>query len=337
MEFSDKYYSMKNSLVSVIVPVFNVAPYLKEALESIINQTYRKLEIIVINDGSTDGSREICDKYAEQDSRIHVIHQENRGLSVARNTGLDQSTGEVIAFLDPDDAFCPNMIEKLLEAMIEYQADIIVCSFSLHEVSGKMNKEATEKPEYWLCDQKEALRSIYHGKIDTAAWNRLYKKSIWDEIRFPEGRVYEGTYTVFDIFSRADRVVITNEKLVMHRIRSGSICRTVSLKNIGDAVYSRNHYISFIEQHVPDIFSQSELQSAIQNKVASMIVQYLQCFIRNAPLKKERSKVRTLVKNEKSNLCYCNHVIRTGYYAALFLPRICLILYLAYQTLRKKA
>ena len=94
----------------MIIPVYNVRPYIEEALDSVIGQTYRKLEIIIIDDGSTDGSGEICDRYAEQDCRIKVYHQENKGLSAARNTGLDASTGSVIAFLDPDDAFAPDMI-----------------------------------------------------------------------------------------------------------------------------------------------------------------------------------------------------------------------------------
>ena len=114
-------------LVSVIIPVYNVAPYLEEALESVINQSYNNLEILVIDDGSTDGSEIICEEYAARDKRIRVIYQVNGGLSDARNTGLDLAAGEYIAFLDSDDAYRSNMIEVMLRAVMRYQADIIIC------------------------------------------------------------------------------------------------------------------------------------------------------------------------------------------------------------------
>ena len=119
-------------LVSVIIPVYNVAPYLEEALESVINQSYNNLEILVIDDGSTDGSEIICEEYAARDKRIRVIHQVNGGLSDARNTGLDLAAGEYIAFLDPDDAYRPDMIAVMLGALLRNQADISICSYSTY-------------------------------------------------------------------------------------------------------------------------------------------------------------------------------------------------------------
>ena len=104
-----------NTLISVIIPVYNVRQYLKEALDSVLNQTYRCLDIIIVDDGSTDGSGKICDDYAKKDSRIRVVHQENMGLSAARNTGLDIMYGELVSFLDPDDAFRPHMLFRHLK------------------------------------------------------------------------------------------------------------------------------------------------------------------------------------------------------------------------------
>ena len=113
-------------MVSVIIPVYNVLPYIKESIESVINQTYKDLEIIIVDDGSDDGSELVCDIY-KKDPRVKVVHQKNQGLSGARNTGLDISTGDYIAFLDSDDAFYPEMIQTMLEGIEKSKADIVVC------------------------------------------------------------------------------------------------------------------------------------------------------------------------------------------------------------------
>ena len=115
-------------LVSVIVPVYNVLPYLRESLDSVINQTYKDLEIIIVDDGSTDGSDAVCEEYAK-DSRVKVIHQKNHGLSAARNVGLDIARGDYIAFLDSDDVYLPDMIQTMVEGIQKSQADVVVCGF----------------------------------------------------------------------------------------------------------------------------------------------------------------------------------------------------------------
>ncbi len=125
-------------LVSIIIPVYNVAPYLVEALESAIHQTYKNLEIIIIDDGSTDGSETICDEYARKDHRVRVIHQDNKGLSAARNIGLGIMTGDAVAFLDSDDALEFDYVEKLVEAMNREDADIVICRFTIHNTVEKM-------------------------------------------------------------------------------------------------------------------------------------------------------------------------------------------------------
>ena len=126
-------------LVSVIVPVYNVSPYLREALDSVINQTYKELEIIIVDDGSTDGSASIYEEYAASDPRIKLIHQANKGLSGARNTGLEHATGEFVSFIDSDDSISPMFIESLVNAMVSTSADVSICRFSAFETSGKMD------------------------------------------------------------------------------------------------------------------------------------------------------------------------------------------------------
>ena len=133
-------------LVSVIIPVYNVRPYLNEALDSVLDQSYENLEIIIIDDGSTDGSSELCDEYGKKDARICVIHQDNRGLSAARNAGLDHMTGDLVAFLDSDDAYDPEYILTMLSAMYPQNAafsepvDVVVCKYTVHYSTGEMKQ-----------------------------------------------------------------------------------------------------------------------------------------------------------------------------------------------------
>ena len=131
--------------VSVIIPVYNVRPFLEEALDSVLNQTYKNLEIIIIDDGSTDGSGEICDEYAGRDNRIQVIHQDNGGLSAARNAGLDVMTGDLVAFLDPDDAYVDSFIETLVNAMAAEDVDLVICGCTVHYTTGPLSYPGSGK------------------------------------------------------------------------------------------------------------------------------------------------------------------------------------------------
>ena len=149
---------MMEPLVSVIIPIYNVRPYLCEALDSVLRQTYRNLEILIIDDGSDDGSEEICDEYGKKDSRITVIHQKNRGLSAARNVGLNRMRGDYIAFLDPDDAFHPDMIRCLMEALQRNEAEIAVCGiircYTLHRMERKRGSAGGEYLQEEVLEKK---------------------------------------------------------------------------------------------------------------------------------------------------------------------------------------
>lgn len=150
----------KQKLISVIIPVYNVKLYLAESIESVIHQTLPCLEILLIDDGSTDGSGEICDRYSKVDQRIKVIHQKNRGLSAARNVGLNACKGEFVAFLDLDDVFCKNALSKMYNAMLMTDGDIIECKYVVRRENGKIDidknqrrgpgKTNSQKKELWL-------------------------------------------------------------------------------------------------------------------------------------------------------------------------------------------
>lgn len=246
-------------LVSVIVPVYNVRPFLREALDSLVGQTYRNLEILVIDDGSTDGSAAVCDEYGDKDPRIVVIHQENRGLSGARNTGLDRMTGQIVAFLDPDDAFCPDMIRTMVEAMEQENADMAICGFSAfcteERMDGKRAQFSFTIRRRAVLDRQEALATLIKGEINTTVWEKVYRRRIWETLRFPEGHVYEDIRTLYLATDCAERIVTIPSHLVRYRKREGSITKTDSPENIQDWILARDYVDQFVHDRIPELFT----------------------------------------------------------------------------------
>lgn len=248
-------------LVSIIVPVYQVKDYIGECVESLIRQTYTNLEILLVDDGSMDGSGAICDEYASKDNRIRVIHQENQGLSAARNAGLDRAAGEYVAFVDSDDAVLPDFIEVLYELAERYQADIAACAYERGEIGatgiqikndihvsnqfGDKNDDGVAGRDDYskyggsvaeVCMTSEQMLRQWHGrykKWETIACNKLYRKQILDgsdgsrAIRFPIGRRHEDVLTSHLIVANAERIVLTKRKLYLYRIRENSITNQV--------------------------------------------------------------------------------------------------------------
>lgn len=254
----------RGMLVSVIVPVFNVEPYLAEALDSVIRQTYTNLEIIVIDDGSTDGSGRICDEYAGKDRRIRVIHQENRGLSAARNAGLDVMKGEAVSFLDSDDAYYPEFIETMMTAMIRENAEIVTCRWTTHRTAGRLNETGNEKPRpsigQGIYSRTDVLRALADGKASHVMWNKLYLRKLWDGIRFPEGYVYEDIVVTYQLIDRCKKIYVLDRPLYMYRKRPGSINDIKSFKNITDYFFARSQFEQFIQTNIPEIFTEEQLK-----------------------------------------------------------------------------
>ena len=211
-------------LVSVIVPVYNVLPYLRESLDSVINQTYKDLEIIIVDDGSTDGSDAVCEEYAK-DSRVKVIHQKNHGLSAARNVGLDIARGDYIAFLDSDDVYLPDMIQTMVEGIQKSQADVIVCEFIRVYSKKNITKKKIKKIHGLIITDEETISrddaiKLVTNKLRPCVWNKLYKKEVWNELRFPVGRVFEDTWIIPPMFEKFERIHFIPQTLIIYRQRS---------------------------------------------------------------------------------------------------------------------
>lgn len=187
---------MRTPLISVIIPVYNVVKYLRRCLDSVIAQTYQNLEIICVDDGSIDDSGKICDQYTVRDARIKVIHQENQGLSAARNRGLDAAEGEYIAFVDSDDYILEDMYKKMLDKLLNYNVDLCVCQWQYEFSDGRqvVKKKNIDPTIYGCKTSLEFARFLYRGNYENgvvvAAWNKLYRRALLDKIRF-EGRIHE--------------------------------------------------------------------------------------------------------------------------------------------------
>ena len=310
-------------MISVVIPVYNVAPYLREALDSVIQQTYHQLEIIVVDDGSTDGSEIICEEY-RSDSRIQIIHQENRGLSSARNAGLDRATGEYIAFLDSDDAFHPDFIRLMLEAI--EGVDVAVCQYEVHQL--KMNTRCWIEPraKKGFYNRAEALRALVDGKINVSVWNKLYRKDLWNEIRFPEGHNYEDIDTTFRIFDQCRKLNFVDYPLYLHRKHPGSITETISRKNIEDRNLAMEHVETFVTANIPEVFNDKHLNKTRQSRLRGMLMSYVKGYVNVAEIKAVCKRV---------NPHNCKFKIKVVCWLIRFYPRLLKILYPMYKSLRK--
>ena len=211
-------------LISVIVPIYNVEEFLPQCVESIINQTYTNLEIILVDDGATDASGIICDKYAKIDNRIKVVHKSNGGLSDARNAGIDVAQGEFIAFVDSDDYIDENMYELMFKAQSEYDADIVRVDYRM--VGGnKYKKHSPHYPKRAISVHQgfEPLKMLLLDEFHLSAWDKLFRKSYISNTRFVKGMLNEDVRFLLDLLKHEGRVVEIQYVCYNYRVRPGSI------------------------------------------------------------------------------------------------------------------
>ena len=195
---------MHRPLVSIIVPVYEVEEYLDKCVQSLLSQTMRDIEIILVDDGSPDNCGRMCDGYAEADPRVRVIHKKNGGLSDARNHGIDAARADLIAFIDSDDYVDKDMIETLYDALVKADADVSVCGFYQHYTE----KVTVTEDRIGRCaaDTFDAVR-LELTEVPVSAVNKIYKKKLFDEVRFPVGKLYEDAHTTVPVIMRAKKVV----------------------------------------------------------------------------------------------------------------------------------
>lgn len=213
-----------NRMVSVIIPAYNVEQYVERCVYSVTKQTYRNLEIILVDDGSTDCTGIICDKLAKKDNRISVIHKTNGGLSDARNAGIDVSRGEYISFVDSDDYIASDMLEHMMNAMCETDISMVVVGF--WKQSGDAREYCGPNTER-VVSSEEALKDIYIGhEIYPASWNKLYRRALFNNNRFAVGMINEDSEIITKLLMECNRVALVSKPLYIYMIREGSITQS---------------------------------------------------------------------------------------------------------------
>lgn len=261
-------------MISVIVPVYKVEPYLRQCIDSILAQTYTDFELILVDDGSPDNCGAICDEYAKHDDRIRVIHQENGGLSAARNTGIDAARGEYLTFIDSDDWITETYLERLYILLNESNADISVCGMlSFMDGSEPESDLAAVDRNLKIMTGRAACLSIYSmdGVVPIMAWGKLYSRELFDGIRYPVGRIHEDDATTPKLLYRAPKVSVSSDPLYRYRQRKESIMHEKFTERRFDVIYAVDSCISFFEK-AGDSELQHQAERAQQVMLAKLAV-----------------------------------------------------------------
>lgn len=240
---------MEQPKISVIVPIYNVENYLTDCVNSILQQTYQNLEIILVDDGSTDHCPEMCDEFAKKDSRIVVIHKKNGGVSDARNAGLDRVSGEYIGFVDGDDYLSQDMYQVLLDKILDTDADMAICNFLFVDEHHKAIPEKNVLPirdESLTSDQFIEDYIGAYGWYYVIPWNKLYKKKIFEQIRYPYGKRYEDVFLIHHIVYRCRLITTVEECLYYYVQRPESFIHdqrfSIKSMDLGEALIDQYHF-----------------------------------------------------------------------------------------------
>lgn len=275
---------MMDDLISVIIPIYKVEQFLPRCLDSVLAQTYQNLEIILIDDGSTDNCGKICDDYAEKDKRITVIHKENGGLSSARNAGLDIATGEYITFIDSDDFINHKMIERLADTMTECCADVVICNHKKvfeKDCVDESEDIAASKPNIYgyydvisLYDLKSVVPAI-------SACGKLYKKKCFSNIRYPLNRLFEDLATTYKIMFASEKIAYIDEQLYYYLQRNGSIMNGKTPPTV-DGVKGLNEFADYCNSNIADENYLKECRKIITKRQCDIILNgYFLCYKRH--------------------------------------------------------
>lgn len=327
---------MKEPLISIIVPVYGVEKYLTQCVQSLINQTYKNLEIILVDDGSPDNSGALCDELAKTDTRIKVIHRPNGGLSAARNDGLAIASGEMLGFVDSDDYIDNDMYQYLYSLLSKYDADISVCAFrKFSEESGVLQKENAE--EITSYSNKQAMKLLLEDElIGSHPCNKLFKRSIFGDLKFPEGRVYEDIALMHRVFAQADKVVCSTKMEYNYLIRGNSTSYTQTAKWGYSLFKAFKDRCEFICEEYPE-FSDISIEKAIGAALGSFI--HWAHFKRNAQISSWEKETVDFMRNNRGEIKKCRNISarrRNDAQLMVVCPDVLRIKYRLYYILKRR-
>lgn len=271
---------MKQPLVSVIVPIYKVEPYLRRCLDSIVKQTYTNLEIILVDDGSPDGCPQICDEYAAKDKRIVVIHKENGGLSDARNAGLDICKGEYISFIDSDDWVANIYIEAMLKATITNNAEMVVGNFIRANQTYSLQISNYSLANVETLSPIQAVKKLWSPEyvIFVTAWAKLAKRNLYKDIRFPKGYIHEDEYTAYKLLYLSQKTIFLDIPLYCYYQRDDSIMGGVKPSSIRVLKARVEQFIFFKEHNEKEL-----MDHCLKSLCWDLLFAYGQCFKGKCP------------------------------------------------------
>ena len=242
---------MEEDLVSIVVPVYNVEQYLEKSINSIINQSYKKIEIIIVNDGSTDGSLEICNSFKKKDNRIEIISKQNGGLSDARNVGIERAKGKYITFIDSDDYIDDNYVEAMISSIKENDSDICIASHRVLYPNTIIDKSTKQN---YVANSKEILsKMLYDDGIDVSAWAKLYKTELLSSIKYPVGRLYEDSATTYKLIDSATKICVNSVPIYNYIVRANSIANVKFNEKKFDLIKSTEEMTDYIKSKYPEL------------------------------------------------------------------------------------
>lgn len=249
---------MNKPLVSVIIPIYKVEQYLDQCIDSIVHQSYENLEIILVDDGSPDNCPQICDQWAQRDSRIRVLHKPNGGLSDARNVGVQICTGEYICFVDSDDWAEPMMVECLLRACVEDNTLVAICGRYDH-FEEKDERKISKCPtvDEAVDSLVLASRMLMGNNCDNSAHTKIFHKSLWETVCFPKGRIYEDVAVMYKVVLSVSRVSTVKLPLYHYRIRRGSIIQSDFSEKLFDYPYNTRKMLADVKCNYPELYEEA--------------------------------------------------------------------------------
>lgn len=284
-------------MISIIIPVYNVAPYIERCIRSVIHQSYSDIEIILVDDGSTDVSGLLCDKLSNEDERIHVFHTENRGLSEARNCGLHESKGELVYYLDADDEMMPEALRIMHESITMSGADICVGGFQIKCQDGRILKQnSVRKDELVMPNEYLEYFLSGHGEYPITAWNKLMHRRIAERVLFPVGRNFEDYFVIVRLLSLCERIAMVSNITYSYFLnRIGSITLTYSWKNLQDRIDASGAMINDIHCFFSDNPHKNDLLEKHELRDSLLVWKYLVMYLESVDRKNSETLYKKLV------------------------------------------
>ena len=295
-------------IISIIIPVYNVEKYLEKCIQSILKQTYKNIQIILVDDGSTDNSGKICDEFKNKDNRIIVIHKKNGGLSEARNVGIENATGKYIAFVDSDDYVLKDMYETLYKNLIANDADISICKYQYIKEEEKVDLKADTK-DIVVMNNLQAMKELLLNKnITNHTWNKLYKKEIFDNIKFPVGKKYEDIDVMYLLFERSSKIVYQDTTKYIYINREESILHNKNPKLIQDYITIVNNRYEYLLDKYKELkveLNYNLLFSILQYHIIAIGGQQKE-FYNSKIMINEYKKIKKIMKENEKNQIFKN-------------------------------